>query len=89
MQRKFPIFVDDGVPRVPAALIAHHNIIVPREQIDHAALSLIAPVDANNGTSFHKLTSCIISFHHSQGKRRFRGAAFFHLVHLTLNSSSP
>ena len=57
VQGKFPVFVDDGVPRVSAALITHHNIIVLREQIDHTAFPLIAPVNAYNGTSFHKMTS--------------------------------
>ena len=57
MQRKFSVFIDNGVSCISTALIAHHHIIVPREQIDHAALPLISPVDPDNGTSFHGLTS--------------------------------
>ena len=60
MQRKFSVFIDNGVPCISTALIAHHHIIVPREQIDHAALPLISPVDPDNGTSFHGLTSLFL-----------------------------
>jgi hypothetical protein len=48
MQGEFPEWIDDGVARVSAALIAD-NIIEPfRQQIDHAALALVPPVDPNN-----------------------------------------
>ena len=42
--------VYDGVAGVAAALKSHDDIIVFREQVDHAALALVAPVDAYNCT---------------------------------------
>ena len=49
MKGKLPEFVDHGVAGVAAALIPDHHIIVGGEQVHHAALALIAPVDPNNG----------------------------------------
>ena len=60
MQRKLPIVIDDGVARVASALIADDHIIILRQQIDHAALALVAPVDTNDRTGFH---SCIPLIH--------------------------
>ena len=41
--------VDNGVAGVAAALVADHHVVVPGEQVHHAALALVAPVDAYNG----------------------------------------
>ena len=54
MQRKLAIFVDDGVARVVAALIPADDVIFLCDQVDHAALALVAPVDAYNCTVAHK-----------------------------------
>ena len=50
MQRKLAKLVYDGVAGVAAALKSHDDIIIFREQVDHAALALVAPVDAYNCT---------------------------------------
>ena len=48
IQDELALVVDDGVPRVVAALIAADDVIVGREQIDHTALAFIAPVDSHD-----------------------------------------
>ena len=53
MERKFPVSVHDGVAGVPSALITDDDVIGFGEQIDHASLSFVAPVDAHNCTGFH------------------------------------
>ena len=50
MQRKLAELVYDGVACVAASLKSHDDIIFFREQVDHAALALVAPVDAYNCT---------------------------------------
>ena len=50
VQGKFSQVVHHGVAGVAAALIAHHHIVVTGQQIHHAALALVAPVDAYDGT---------------------------------------
>ncbi len=52
MQGKFPVFVDDRMAGVAAALVANHDIIVPCQQIHHPPFSLVAPVDANDRAIF-------------------------------------
>ncbi len=49
VQCKLAVLVDDGVTGVAAALIADDHVIVLGEQVHHAALSLIAPVDTYDG----------------------------------------
>ena len=49
IQHELALVVDDGVPGVVAALIAHDNVVFLRQEIDHAALALVAPVDAYDG----------------------------------------
>ena len=46
MERKLSLVIDDRMAGIAAALIANNHVIVFREQIDHTALSFIAPVDA-------------------------------------------
>ena len=48
VQGKLPIRVDHGMAGVPAALIAHHDVILLRQQIHHASLAFISPVDAHD-----------------------------------------
>ena len=55
VQAEFAVLVDDGVTGVAAALITDDNIIVLGYQIDHAALALVAPVDAYNRTIRHSV----------------------------------
>ena len=62
MQGKLPVLIDDGVTGVAAALIPHDHIIILGEQVYHAALALIAPVDSNDCTVFHNLTSLVLIF---------------------------
>ena len=49
IQNELALVVDDGVSGVIAALIAHDDVVLLAEQVDHAALALVAPVDAYNG----------------------------------------
>ena len=49
MQGKLAQLVDHGVAGVAAALVADDHVIVAGEQIHHAALALVAPVDAYDG----------------------------------------
>ena len=53
MQRKFAMLIDDSMSCVSAALIANNHIVILRQQIHHAALALIAPVDAYDCTIRH------------------------------------
>ena len=48
VQDEFAALVLDGVASVVAALIAGNNVIILAEQVDHAALSLVAPVDTGD-----------------------------------------
>ena len=48
VQHEFAVAVDDGVAGVSAALKAHDNIKVFRQQVYHPALSFISPVDSHN-----------------------------------------
>ena len=50
VQDEFAALVLDGVACIVAALIARNNVIVLAEQVDHAALALVAPVDTGNGS---------------------------------------
>ena len=50
VQDEFAALVLDGVACIVAALIARNNVIVLAEQVDHAALALIAPVDTGDGS---------------------------------------
>ena len=49
VQRELTLLVDDGMAGVAAALIADDHVIVLGQQVHHAALSLVAPVDAYDG----------------------------------------
>ena len=62
MQCKFAEFVDDGVTGVAAALIAHDNVIVGADEVDHAALALVAPVDAYD-RSIHMYLPNLVQCH--------------------------
>ena len=53
VQGKLPLFVDDGVAGVAAALIAHDDVIVLRQQVHHPPLALVAPVDPDDRTVLH------------------------------------
>ena len=39
-----------GVAGVVAALIAHHDVVFLTEQVHHAALALVAPVDSGDSS---------------------------------------
>ena len=54
MQGKLAVFVHNGVTGIVAALIAADDIIFLGDQIDHAAFSFVAPVDANDCTIAHR-----------------------------------
>ena len=55
MQGEFPFVVNDGMAGVSAALITDHDVVILRQQVDHAAFSFIAPVDANHSSMTHFL----------------------------------
>ena len=42
--------VHDGVTGVVSALIADDDLVIGGKEIDHAALSLVAPVDSDNSS---------------------------------------
>ena len=48
VQDKAASVVDHGVAGVVAALVADHHVAALAEQVHHAALALVAPVDAHN-----------------------------------------
>ena len=56
IQDKLPLFVDDCVPGIVAALIAADNIVIGGQKIDHAAFALISPIDSADGSK-HTLSS--------------------------------
>ena len=45
VEDELSLFVDYGVTRIVAALIADYNVIIGGKQIDHTALAFVAPVD--------------------------------------------
>ena len=53
VERKFSVAVHNRMPGVPSSLITDDDVVGFGEQVDHAALSLVAPVDAHNCTGFH------------------------------------
>ena len=53
VQGELALIVHDGVARVAAALIAHDHVEMVGEVVDHAALALVAPVDAYDRTIRH------------------------------------
>ena len=53
VQGELALVVDDSVAGVAAALIADDHVIVAGQQVHHAALALVAPVDAYNGAIRH------------------------------------
>ena len=55
MQGKFAVFIDDGVARVAAALVADYDVVVLGQQVNHAALALVAPVNANDCAVSHMI----------------------------------
>ena len=62
MQGKLTVLIDDGMACVAAALLPHDHIILLSEQVYHAAFSFVAPVDSNDCTVFHNLTSLALIF---------------------------
>ena len=54
VQNELAPLVLDGVAGVVAALVAHHDVIILAEQIDHAALALVAPVDPSDCSKHNK-----------------------------------
>ena len=56
MQSEFTQLVDHRVTGVAAALIADDHIIVLGQQVYHAALALVTPVDAYNSAVLHMET---------------------------------
>ena len=57
MQGKLAVLIDDGMTGVVAALIANDNIIILCDEVDHAALAFIAPVDADDCTIAHNISA--------------------------------
>ena len=53
MQRKLSLVIDDGVAGVAAALIAHDDVKLVGQVVDHTTFSLIAPVDSHDSTICH------------------------------------
>ena len=49
MQGELAQIIDDGVTGVAAALITNDYILIAGEQVHHAALAFVAPVDSYDG----------------------------------------
>ena len=47
IENELALLVDDRVTGVVAALITADDVVIRREQIDHATLALVAPVDTD------------------------------------------
>ena len=58
VQGEFSVFVDDGVTGVVAALVAHHHVVLFGDQVHHAALAFVTPVDAHDRAVRHK--NCLL-----------------------------
>ena len=54
VQHELAPLVLDGMTSIVAALIACNNIVLLADQVDHAALALIAPVDTRNCSKHNK-----------------------------------
>ena len=54
IQHKFTALVLHGMAGVVAALIARDNVVLLADQVDHATLALIAPVDTRNCSKHNK-----------------------------------
>ena len=48
VENELALVVNDGVTGVVAALIADNDVVLFREQIDHTALALVAPVGSHD-----------------------------------------
>jgi hypothetical protein len=48
VQGEFPVFVDNRMAGIAAALVPYDDIIPVGQQIDHAAFSFISPIDPDN-----------------------------------------
>ena len=53
VQGKFAVLIDNGMAGIAAALIADNDVIVFGQQIDHASLALVTPVDADDYSISH------------------------------------
>ena len=45
---KFPFIIDNSMPRIIPALVAHHDVIITAQKVDHPAFSFITPVDTDD-----------------------------------------
>jgi hypothetical protein len=69
IQRKFTVFVDNGMTGVAAPLIAYDNVVPVGKQVNHPTLSLISPVDSDNSTIGHfalPFRTALQAFHFQQ-----------------------
>ena len=62
-ENEFAALVHDGVTGVVAALIADNDLMLGGEKIDHAALSLVAPVDSNNSSKHFCILLAFLDTH--------------------------
>ena len=46
VENELALVVDNGVPRIVAALIADDDVVVLGKQVNHSALAFVTPVDA-------------------------------------------
>ena len=53
VQGEFAVLIDDSMAGIAAALIADNDVIVFGQQIDHASLALVTPVDADDYSISH------------------------------------
>ena len=63
IENEFAALVHDGVPGVVSALITDNDLMLGGKKIDHAALSLVAPVDSNNSSKHLEYPPCFLDTH--------------------------
>ena len=99
MQGEFALLVDDGMPGVASSLIPDHDVIRFGHEVDHAAFSLVSPVDSYDRSvghferylfSFYCGHSGRISWIHPSGAGRSPcciSVRTFFILSVTLSSS--
>ena len=63
IENEFAALVHDGVTGVVAALIADNDLMLGGEKIDHAAFSLVAPVDSDNSSKHFCILLAFLDTH--------------------------
>ena len=63
VQDELALLCDDGVPGIVAALIAGNDVRMFCQQVDDAALALIAPIDSSNSSQHNTSFTFFFPYH--------------------------